>query len=1390
MDVEQLNVVLDAKLAPLQRGLAQADRLYANAEARVAKLERTTVSSTAGMSAGFRRTEGDVARFGRQIDRTSRGVLAGSGALRSLTRSLAFASTAFLGGAGLGAALRYTIGQTGRFESRLNELQAVTRATGQQMRTVSALAKKLGADIEIPGASAADAAEAITELAKGGLSLQQSMRAAKGTLQLAAAAKLSVADAARITVSALNAFRLSGDNAVKVADLLAAAANASQGSISDMALALQQASAQAYASGLTVQETVTALTMLAKAGIQGSDAGTSLRVMLQRFIPQGQQAAKLMRELGLSVFDAKGQMLPLRDIVAKYRDVLEDLNPKQRAYVLQTIFGADATRAANIILGDGVKKYDAAAKAIDRKGEAARVAGAKTKGWEGAVQRAQNAVETLAITVGEKLLPHLTPLLTRFGNWVAKLSESESAQAKLNAGIKSAIGYVRTLAGTVERLAKAADSVATAMGGWEEAFKLAAIIASVNKLMGGAGAAGASSGLLGAAGAAGLLRTRLLGLAKIGVISIGIKLVWDEGTVPKILDDFTGKGGTQTGAGSNPYRDKKGVWRSRVDKQPVADQQWWQRKYKSGEIDEQGRYSGRGIPVRPEEGSRGVGSVQLPTKTSATHETAGLDGYPAVDIMARAGSSVKAPEDGVITRVTPFNPDPRYFGQGIYFIGSKTGNSYYIKHVTGAATPGRYRGGDVIAFVARGTKNGDHVHFGINEGSGVATPQTGGEETSERTDSRSSTVVDRAMVGATARTPAERMREAVDKARDAVSPKIKASVDKLNDLAVNNLLPKPLIDKLEQRAETLKKALDKADTKKEVDAVNRKAAQLNQVIEAAAKVSPKLQEQVARLNDLAENGILPAALVQQLEGRADRVKKALNNVQTKADVDAVAKQVAGLNNAITAATKQMDIVAAFREKLQAAKGEVAQRLQELLVEPIEQVTPAGLAKARELAAKIERQLTTGIVSDATRKRLQTQLEGLQKTIVAGMGGMLAAVERSQGRFENAWAKVAKGAMKAFDTETARGLREIEERFSGKTKSRVALDQLEAERAAQQAAGELADANRELAEAEKALTEARAGSDPDALVAAEERLASARDRLADLAYEARRRELETQAVLEEEALAAQAEREREAWEERRGEQREQLETQLAEWKEQIMTGGTAAIGEIETKLGPLAAAAGGVLGVGFTDAWTEAFGELRKTWNEFLRDVNAARVEVGLKPIGGDTGGGGGGGSGRGGGSRWAQPLSHGGPVEGGPRWPTDGVPVLAAGGEHVLNPPQIELIRRALGSAAPDALNRLQTAASGRWGHLRRFLPRQRSAAGTFDSAVGFRGLGVRNGSVGAQPGGDGRLEQLLGEHLQAIHQLLREPRVVDLDMNFPAPPAADPHGYAQRAKQALEAQL
>lgn len=363
------------------------------------------------------------------VDNAS-GVLGGIGS--ALGRVGDIVGTAIVGAFAAGGAAVAAFGATSLknaadFEQGMNMLQAVSGATAEQMAALSARAIQLGADMTLPNTSAKDAAEAMLELSKAGLSVDQTMAAAKGTLQLAAAAQIENARAAEITAQALNAFKLSGEEATRVADLLAATANASAAEITDVAAAMQMSATVAASAGVKIDELTTAIGLMANAGIKGSDAGTSLKTMLMRLQNPTDEAKGLMQQFGISVYDAAGQMRPMDALVAQFTGKLSGLTQEQRNAALATIFGTDAVRAANVVLMGGADAWDKMHTAVTKAGAAQELARAQTRGLNGAIDGLKSVLETAGLVLAGPFLKPLTEVVQKLGEFVGSLPIEEMA---------------------------------------------------------------------------------------------------------------------------------------------------------------------------------------------------------------------------------------------------------------------------------------------------------------------------------------------------------------------------------------------------------------------------------------------------------------------------------------------------------------------------------------------------------------------------------------------------------------------------------------------------------------------------------------------------------------------------------------------------------------------------------------------------------------------------------------------------------------------------------------------------------------------------------------------------------------------------------------------------
>jgi TP901 family phage tail tape measure protein len=341
-------------------------------------------------------------------------------------------------GVGLSAAVtapivlgvKYILDVGKQYETAMNVLQVATHATAEEMKRVDAVAVALGADLTLPVTSASDAAGAMLELGKAGFTVTQAMDAARGVLQLAAAANVEEAKAAEINANALNTFSLAAKESSRVADLLAASANASSAEITDNAQALQQAGAVYASSKVPIEDLITLIGTMANAGIKGSDAGTSLKTMLMRLQAPTDNAAGAMQQLGIKVFDAQGKLIPFRSIVELVSTKLAKLTDEQKAQALQTIFGQDAMRAATVIFGKGTEAFDKMKTAVTQQGAAAEMAAARTKGLGGAWEGLKSQVETLALILYQQFKGPIEAALRTVADFVGRAGAALAEFAK------------------------------------------------------------------------------------------------------------------------------------------------------------------------------------------------------------------------------------------------------------------------------------------------------------------------------------------------------------------------------------------------------------------------------------------------------------------------------------------------------------------------------------------------------------------------------------------------------------------------------------------------------------------------------------------------------------------------------------------------------------------------------------------------------------------------------------------------------------------------------------------------------------------------------------------------------------------------------------------------
>lgn len=347
------------------------------------------------------------------------------------------------------------------FDDAMSQVQGALGGASTDMDGLRNLALQLGADTVF---SATESAQAMVELAKGGLTEAQIKGGAlAASMDLAAAGQLNLADAAATTVQMMGSFGLGAGDATRIANALAGAANASSADVSDLTQAMSQCSAQASLAGWSLEDTAAALALFADHGVKGSDAGTSLKTMLQRLAAPTDQAAEAIAAYGLNIRDSNGKMKDISGIADELTGKLGGLSDAERDAALQTIFGSDASRAAAILMqsgSEGLAKYIAATNDATA---AETMANAQKGELSWALENMGGAVESAAIAFGTALAPAITAVAGVIGN-VAE------AFASLPAGVQTGIAVVLALVAALGPLLMVIGSVVAALPAITEGF--------------------------------------------------------------------------------------------------------------------------------------------------------------------------------------------------------------------------------------------------------------------------------------------------------------------------------------------------------------------------------------------------------------------------------------------------------------------------------------------------------------------------------------------------------------------------------------------------------------------------------------------------------------------------------------------------------------------------------------------------------------------------------------------------------------------------------------------------------------------------------------------------------------------------------------------------------
>lgn len=292
-----------------------------------------------------------------------------------------------------------TMGKT--MDDMENEVGSVDLAWGTFSGNLREYAQEMGAHTKF---SAIEAAEALNYMALAGYDTQKSMEMLPPVLSLAAAGNMDLARASDMVTDASSALGLSQEETVEMVDQMAMAASKSNTSVEQLGDAMLRVGGTAKVLKGGTTELSTALGILADNGTKGAEGGTALRNILTAI--QGDKFEKTFGAMGISAYDAQGNLRSLKDIFMEMQAAMDGMNDEQRTDIINKTFNARDLKNVNALLGTSAERWDELTGAIDDStGAAEKMAETQLDNLSGDITLLKSAFEGLKISVSDKLTP-------------------------------------------------------------------------------------------------------------------------------------------------------------------------------------------------------------------------------------------------------------------------------------------------------------------------------------------------------------------------------------------------------------------------------------------------------------------------------------------------------------------------------------------------------------------------------------------------------------------------------------------------------------------------------------------------------------------------------------------------------------------------------------------------------------------------------------------------------------------------------------------------------------------------------------------------------------------------------------------------------------------------
>ena len=278
------------------------------------------------------------------------------------------------------------------FEAAMSRVKAATDGSAQEMAALTKAAQNAGSSTKY---TSIEAAGALENLAKAGLSAGDAIKALPAVLALAQAGDIELGTASEYLTKAVMGMGLAFDDAARVADVLAKGANATNTSVDGLAQALSYAAPVANSLGVSLESTVAIIGKFADAGIDASRAGTALNSIMSQF---ADPLSSFRQELGKAGIVTNDFDKALRQLAASGPAGEKAINA----------VGLNAGPALRALLNQGMGALDGLTESLQNaQGSADEAARTMSDNLKGALTGLGSVWDSVVIALNTPVLPVL-----------------------------------------------------------------------------------------------------------------------------------------------------------------------------------------------------------------------------------------------------------------------------------------------------------------------------------------------------------------------------------------------------------------------------------------------------------------------------------------------------------------------------------------------------------------------------------------------------------------------------------------------------------------------------------------------------------------------------------------------------------------------------------------------------------------------------------------------------------------------------------------------------------------------------------------------------------------------------------------------------------------------